>query len=317
LMRRDLLEQVVTDCEQGICGQARFYYQVVTNGTLVDDDFVLWAARRQVSISVSLDGCRQAHDRHRGEGSWQGAVRSIPMLLGRNPYLHVQMVISPDTASMLTESLAFVFSLGVRSVSTSVDYLAPWDRSSLEGLERAYEKAARLYEKKTLAGDRFFLSCLDTRIRSRVQGPCSEQERCSAGMQQFSVSPSGDIYPCVQFVGGDPKGEHLLGHVASGFDEQARERFHRASEADKQECQGCALKGRCTCWCACVNWAATRSLAHVSPVLCEHERMLMPIADAVASRLFSRRNSLFIHKHYNAAFPILSVAEDILEAPER
>ncbi|MBI5531645.1 MAG: radical SAM protein [Deltaproteobacteria bacterium] len=321
LLERSLIEQVVQDCELGLCGQARFYFQVVTNGTLVDDDVVAWAAQHQVSISVSLDGCREAHDRHRtlsgGEGSFAQTVRSIPLLLANNPYLHVQMVISPDTASLLPQSLEFVFGLGVRHVSTSINYQGPWDRSSLERLGHAYEKAARLYEKKTLRGDRFFLSCFDARIRTRVRGPCTEEERCTAGMHQFSVSPSGRIYPCVQFVGDDQGGGHVLGHVSTGFEPLARERFHEASEAAKPQCQGCALLGRCSCWCACVNWATTGNLAQVSPVLCEHERMLMPMADVLASRLFSRRNTMFIHKHYNAAFPILSVAEDILEAAER
>ena len=35
-------------------------------------------------------------------------------------------------------------------------------------------------------------------------------------------------------------------------------------------------------------------------------------ADRVANRLWRRRDSMFLHKQYNPAFPVLSFAEDIL-----
>jgi uncharacterized protein len=38
----------------------------------------------------------------------------------------------------------------------------------------------------------------------------------------------------------------------------------------------------------------------------------MPIADRVAERLYKKRNPLFLHKHYNAAYPALSLLEDSL-----
>jgi uncharacterized protein len=321
LLRRDLMTQLVAECEAGQLGQARFHHQVVTNGTLIDEPFVRWAAHHQVSISVSLDGTVEAQDRHRrfanGGGTWRTVVERIPLLVAHNPYLHAQIVVSPDTAPQLAESVAFVFGLGIRFVSTAIDHRAAWDGASFNRLEGAYKQVARLYEQKTLRGDRFFLSCMDARIRTHVRGPCTEQERCSAGIHQFSVGPSGRIYPCVQFVGDDLPSDQVIGHVATGFDEEARQRFHLESEGDKAQCEGCALRGRCSSWCACVNWSTTRSVGRVSPVLCEHERLLMPIADGAAARLFKKRNALFIHKHYNAAFPIMSVAEDILESIER
>ena len=316
LLERELLERVVAWCEQS-SQPARFHFQLVTNGLLADASFAQWAAEHQVSISVSLDGCQQAHDRHRrdpaGEGSWERVTACIPVLREHNPYLHVQMVISPDTAALLADSVACVFALGVRFISTALDHRAAWDGRSLRELQKAYRRTAALYQAKTLRGDRFFLSCFDSRIRTRVLGPCKRQERCSAGTQQWSVAPSGRIYPCVQFVGADRGSHCAIGDVARGVDAEALARFEADSEQDKQECTGCALLSRCPHWCACVNWASTGSVRTVSPVLCEHERILIPISDSVATRLFQRRNSLFIHKHYHGAWPWLSAAEDALE----
>jgi uncharacterized protein len=38
--------------------------------------------------------------------------------------------------------------------------------------------------------------------------------------------------------------------------------------------------------------------------------MLLPITDKLAGKLFRKRNPLFIQKHYNEMFPILSLIED-------
>ena len=45
-------------------------------------------------------------------------------------------------------------------------------------------------------------------------------------------------------------------------------------------------------------------------MLCRHEQTLIPIADRVAGILYRRNDPLFIQKHYNPAYPVLSLLED-------
>jgi hypothetical protein len=40
--------------------------------------------------------------------------------------------------------------------------------------------------------------------------------------------------------------------------------------------------------------------------------MLTPIADRVGETLYGERNPLFLNKHYNPAYPVLSFLEDNL-----
>jgi uncharacterized protein len=40
--------------------------------------------------------------------------------------------------------------------------------------------------------------------------------------------------------------------------------------------------------------------------------MLVSIADQIAEKLYSQRNREFISKHYNHAYPLLSLLEDQL-----
>ena len=221
-------------------------------------------------------------------------------------------VVTPDSASSLDRSVPWLYESGFRYISTAVDYSGAWTRASFRELERAYERLGVWYTTRTLRGDKLYLSCFDERIRTRTRGPLDRSERCSIGVRQFSIAPSGRLYPCVQFVREDMDDEFVIGTIEAGFDEDRRRAIHGCSEGERPECGGCALSDRCSSWCACVNWQSTGRLDRASPMVCEHDRMLTPIADHVANALWKRRSSLFIHKHYNPAFPVLDFFEDVV-----
>jgi len=65
----------------------------------------------------------------------------------------------------------------------------------------------------------------------------------------------------------------MIGHIEYGFNEDCRDYISRASEKEKPECEGCAIKDRCSSWCACVNYMSTGSVEQASPVVCHHEKM--------------------------------------------
>ena len=90
-----------------------------------------------------------------------------------------------------------------------------------------------------------------------------------------------------------------------------RARIRAESEREKEPCHACALRTRCSHTCGCLNWQTTGTVTEVSPVLCHHERMLIPIADRVGRILYRERNPLFLHKHYNASWSVLSLLEDV------
>ena len=85
----------------------------------------------------------------------------------------------------------------------------------------------------------------------------------------------------------------------------------RRNEAPKAVCEGCALEGRCHNRCACLNFQTTGGLENVPPILCEHERFLQPLCDELAATLYAERNPLFLAQHYDPAFPILSILDDL------
>ncbi len=317
LLHKDLIRNLVGYGRARQRYQAgQFHFKLTTNGLLLDEEFLAFSLREDVLIAMSFDGVRAAHDRHRrtqaGAPTFDLLYPKLKMLLAARPYASVLMVVSPETAGYLAESVAFLLDEGCRYILVSLDYSAEWREEDLRVLARCYEELGDLYVKWTEAGRKFYLSPFEVKLSSHINQHCYRKERCELAQRQISVDPDGYLYPCVQFTKAGPGSEWCIGDVDRGIDVLARQKIYEASLVEKQPCTGCAIKERCNHTCGCLNWQTTGTLSEVSPVLCRHEQMLVPIADEVGRRLYRKRDPLFLHKHYNAAYPVLSVLEDSL-----
>ncbi len=200
-----------------------------------------------------------------------------------------------------------MYDLGFAYVIASLNYAASWAPADLRVLRRAYEELAELYYEKTMAEDKFYFSPFEVKISSHVHNRTYCHERCELGVRQLCVAPDGTLYPCVQFVG---DARYTVGHILTGVDEQARRHLYEHNEREKPGCDACAIRARCNHYCACLNKQATGRVDAVAPVLCAHERIVLPIADRLAARLYKRRSGMFIQKAYNDFYPVISLAED-------
>ena len=316
LLKHSLLCEIV-DLLRASAGAMRVSFKMSTNGLLLTETVVDDLARQEVFISLSLDGDPATQNAQRPDAAGRGSAdRLVPVfrrLLAWNQHTAVNCVVTPESAGRLDENVRWIFSQGFRYVTTPLDWSAGWSWGHLESLAASYQRLGEWYVAETLRGRKFYVSCFDEKIRSRTRGPLDKSERCMLGVRQFSIAPSGRLYPCVQFVKEDDDPEWQIGDIERGFDEAKREcHFQHAETGARSECGGCALQPRCSSWCACVNWAAHGRTDEPAPLVCEHERLLTPIADHVANQLWRRRSAHFLHKHYNPAFPVLSFVEDAL-----
>ena len=315
LLARDLIGQVMRHCRQvaAATGQT-FHFKITTNGLLLDEEFLVGADTREILVAVSHDGVQPAHDANRvdaaGAGSFERLEPMLALLLRHKPYAPVMLVTAPHTVHHYADSVRTLFDKGFRYLLCSLDYGGAWEEKHLAELRRQYESLAEWYEAQTLREEKFYFSPFEVKIASHVFPGSCRAERCELGRRQISVAPNGRLYPCVQFVGDGSDPTYAIGHVETGVDGEARERLFALNAAEKESCAACAVRERCNHYCGCLNRQATGQVDQVSPLLCAHERIVLPIADRLAERLFRKRSALFIQKHYNELFPILSLVED-------
>lgn len=295
-------------------GDKDLFFKTSTNGLLLDETTLRQLMARRIYVSISCDGPPDVHDRQRpnaaGQPTSRAVERAMERLLKYNPAANATCVLVPETAGEAARAVAFLFEKGFRYLNLVLDFSAPWTMADMDILEQNYRQIAQWYEQQLRAGHRFWLSSIDERIRSRAHPPPAPEELCSLGGRQFSIAPDGAIYPCIQFVRTEGLPEFMIGHVLhGGLDAACRTHLLHCSTAEKAECQGCALRDRCSTHCSCINFATTGRIDRASPVACHFEQRILPIIDGLAERLFAGRNSLFLHKHYNPAYPIIEFLE--------
>ena len=312
LLAKDKIYQIVDELDQRAAHLTRSY-KLSTNGTLLTEQVMNELLSRRVFLSLSLDGSPETNDLYRKRAGGQGTAKRIEeaarLLLKHNPCASVTCVVTPATAGRVAPSVDYLYELGFRYISTTLDYSAEWSVEHFKALKSSYKQLAKWYEGKMLAEERFYLSFFDERIRTRTYKPLAAHERCHVAGKHFSIAPDGALYPCIQFVTTEGRPEFIIGHVNEGFDNACKQHIHQASEKEKPECNGCTLEARCSKWCSCINFASTGTIDQASPIACYNERILMEIVDKTADRLWKKRSNMFVHKHYNPDYPIIAHLE--------
>jgi uncharacterized protein len=277
-------------------------FRMTTNGLLFDDERLAWARRHKVLFALSLDGDAKSHDANRvnaaGQGSHARLMERLESIQRHSLVLIVIAVVTPHTAQNLGPAMAFLFEHGVDKVILSPDFGGEWDRGALRRLKRGYEQVAEDYLARHRKGQEIYFSTFDEKIRTHALGPIRRGVLCDMGSRSFSVAPSGEIYPCVQFVRPETDLRFRIGDVRTGFDPVKRGELVALNRRPRPKCEGCDLDGRCSNWCGCVNHRTTGDVLEVPPFLCEHERMVMPIADRLGNVLHAERNEIFQRKFY-------------------
>ena len=291
LLRKDAIvgavgfaKALVADAmEQGRIGNNfRLDFVINTNGTLFDDKFLDFCEREKFNIFLSLDGPGHHHDIARrtinGTGSFKDIERNIPRLvklgataLSTVTRLHI------DT---LAESIQWLHAQGFKSIATAVDFDGKWTDDDFERLALQYREMAHYWFECRKAHDMFFLGTIQDKVKLMLSGKRLRQYSCHVYDGNIGIATNGNIFPCSRFITSKEHAPYLLGNVFTGFDEEACNKLRSFFESDKQECEGCEIRHRCSMHeCACTSFYTTGRIEGVSPEVCTHERMLTEICD--------------------------------------
>ena len=317
LLKKDLIKYTVARCksiEEKETIKRIFHFKVTTNGTLLDADFLQFCKESHMGIGLSIDGTPKAHNSNRcfsdGSGSFSLVEPKLKHITTSQPYANAFMVVTPQNVKEYPASVEYLNRKGFRYLIASLNYGTEWKERDLAALERAYHQLAKIYKRWTLEEKRFYFSPFEMKLATHIRGNEDHCYGCKFGYRQISIAPDGKIYPCVQFVkDGYSNTDFSIGDIWKGFNEK-RVSLFQDSEKEKESCRQCPITSRCYHTCSCLNWQTTGTITEVSPLLCRTEKMLVPIVDALGAELYELRAPMFIQKHYNVAYPLLSMLQD-------
>ena len=103
-------------------------------------------------------------------------------------------------------------------------------------------------------------------------GPCivKRVSGCGVGTEYLAVTPSGELYPCHQFVGDE---KFLLGDIWNGIkNADVLNQFEKCNVYSHKECKDCFAKLYCSGGCAANAYHTTGSVNGVYEFGCELHR---------------------------------------------
>ena len=266
-----------------------FRFTLTTNGVLIDDDVIDFANREMSNVVLSLDGRKEIHDRFRvdmaGRGSFDRIVPKFQKLVaargGKNYYMRGTFThANPD----FLEDIKAMLDLGFNELSMEPVVCAAGDPMALTEADlpvvcEQYEKLADLMIERRRAGKpfTFYHYMIDL-----TAGPCIYKRisGCGSGTEYMAVTPTGDLYPCHQFVG---ETAFRLGDVWAGVtNEDVRADFAACNVYAREECRTCWARLYCSGGCAANAYHATGSVRGVYAYGCKLFKKRMECAIAVA-----------------------------------
>ncbi|MBQ9707790.1 MAG: thioether cross-link-forming SCIFF peptide maturase [Firmicutes bacterium] len=255
-----------------------FRFTLTTNGILLDDEVIDFCGREMSNVVISLDGRPEVNDKMRKSNSGENTYDAIlPMFKRlaearnqkdyyvRGTYTHYNTDFASDIIHMA--NLGFK-ELSIEPVVAPPDAPYALREEDTEMLLSEYERLATemLERKRRRDGSDFTFYHYMIDLEG---GPCIVKRisGCGVGTEYLAVTPSGDFYPCHQFVGED---RFLLGNVWDGITNgEITDQFKECNVYSHEECEDCFAKLYCSGGCAANAYHTTGSINGVYDLGCK------------------------------------------------
>ena len=256
-----------------------FRFTLTTNGVLVNDEVIDFCNREMGNVVLSLDGRKETHDRLRttcnGKGSYDLIVDKFKKFANarnqadyymRSTYTHYNTDFSKDIIHMA--DLGFK-ELSIEPVVSDPTEPYALKENDLPILKEQYEILADEMLRRYRNGNGFTFYHYMIDLNS---GPCIVKRisGCGVGTEYMAVTPSGELYPCHQFVGDE---KFLLGDIWKGVTNTAiLDEFKGCNVYSHPECKDCFAKLYCSGGCAANAYHTTGSVNGIYEFGCELHR---------------------------------------------
>lgn len=299
LMNFEVVKQLVAYArEQEKIHNKNFRFTLTTNGVLLDDEVMEFANKEMHNVVLSLDGRKETNDRPRvtrnGQGSYDMIVPKFLKMAEsrgqkdyyvRGTYTHYNTDFAAD--------ILHIADLGFKSLAMEpvvappeADYALKYE--DLPVLFEQYDILAKemLKREKEGRGFTFFHYMVDLEA-----GPCIYKRiaGCGVGTEYMAVTPTGELYPCHQFVGNE---DFILGNVFDGIkNTELRDEFKLCNVYAREKCQDCFAKMYCSGGCTANAYHSTGSLTGTYDLGCElHKKRIECAIMMNVARQFSELN---------------------------
>ncbi|MGI5918922.1 MAG: thioether cross-link-forming SCIFF peptide maturase [Christensenellales bacterium] len=264
-----------------------FRFTLTTNAYEVTDEMRAYIEENMHNVVVSIDGRPHVHDAVRkaadGGGSYERIRRNAQaLLLSRKGEYYVRGTFTARNLDF-AEDVLHIADMGFAGVSIEPVVTTGANAIKEEHLPTIfaeYDRLAKEYAKRRREGRGFTFFHFMVDLSA---GPCKLKRirGCGAGTEYVAVAPTGDIYPCHQFVG---RPEYKMGHVnEAGLNRELADRFFDCNIDNMDDCKNCWAKYYCSGGCAAANVNINGDILKPYEVGCAMQKKRLEIAIGLAA----------------------------------
>lgn len=236
----NIIKEIVNKFKENKDIYSNLKFNMTTNGTIVTDEMITFIKENKISLSVSIDGQKSEHDRHRkfknGDGSYSIIMNNLLKYRKEGIQIRIRMTITPETINNLYENFKFFYESGFKSIPYILDmYNNNWTKSDMKAYFENSEHILEFLKNRDVNSYISHLVNLRNSIH-RLKGVCS------GGINEFNINCNGDIYPCSFAIGDE---DYKIGNILIGTDMNRIERLHNINKVTNKCCEGCGFSLIC------------------------------------------------------------------------
>ncbi len=178
----------------------KFRVEVLTNGTLINDENSKFLKSKNIITSISLDGATsQTHDKIRGEGNYDRTINGISILSKKKASFNIAVTLYKDNVTEIDTLIMLAKTYKAFSITfTVIDELG---RAKKNPIGLSYEDKIKLTQLfKTRESDKgMFVLFLDraTKVNKPKKINYSTPIYCTAGTERIAIRSDGNAFPCI------------------------------------------------------------------------------------------------------------------------
>jgi len=300
-----LIKQVVAyaEAEAARAGKS-MDFSMTTNATLLTPPLIEYFDAHRFGISVSMDGPKVIHDRHRksvgGRGTYEVVARKVQLLLERYRSRPVGARVTLGGGSTEVEAIHAhlrgeigFHEVGYAPVTAAAEAGHALSDAELAEVHRAFERLGEDYRRAALSGANNGFSNMHQLMTDLHQGR-RKSLPCGAGVGLLAVDGDGDLNLCHRFTGSELP---TFGNVATGIDGARLSAFvEKAIDREGTHCETCRIRNLCAGGCYHESYARFGDAHHRTYHYCDLLRRWVDFGVGIYADI-QRRNPSFFTRH--------------------
>ena len=225
---------------------------IITNGTLLREEEILFLKENRIGIGISLDGPKRINDKNRifrsGSGSvYDSAVEGIKLLNKYNCNYCVSATVTNDVIDNQEEVFKWIKDLKIKNIFWNLYHYSTY--VSENEWEKFYKKMADFILNMYLKLDAINVD--EERVKEQLKLFLDKKfkfHNCGAvGLNQITVQPNGSVCIC---QGDSRSSDTIVGNIITDdidtiLNNQKNNKWLEMYTIDKSECKNCPAISVC------------------------------------------------------------------------